>query len=72
VKCDSTETLAPLPATPAPLTPVTLGEIELPAGDCLLELIPEREGWSSIDVRTVRLFRIENSITQCGLRSGNW
>jgi alpha-L-fucosidase len=55
VKCGSTETVAPLPATPAPLTPVMLGEIDLPAGDCLLELIPEREGWSSIDVRTVRL-----------------
>jgi alpha-L-fucosidase len=58
LKCGPSETPVTVPATPAPFTRVPLGEIDLPAGDCLLELLPVQEGWSSIDLRTVRLIPV--------------
>ncbi len=55
LKCGSTEVPVEIPATSKPFETVTLGSIALPAGECTLELLAERDGWSSIDLRKVIL-----------------
>jgi alpha-L-fucosidase len=55
LKCGANEVPAEVPATPGVFESVSLGEIALPAGECTLEILAEKEGWSPIDVRNVTL-----------------
>lgn len=55
LKCGPTDVPAEVPATANPFEVVPLGQIALPAGECTLELLAERDGWSSIDLRKVIL-----------------